>query len=356
MVEWTTRLNTPGEALAEMQAVHGLTDVTGFGLAGHLLEILRGSRLSGEVRFDALPVIPEALEWAKQGIATGASERNWKGYGHEVQLPAGFPDWKKKLLTDPQTSGGLLVATSSEAQYSCAGLLTLLDHGSEVLLHLRHRQAAQAVVRAELEDQDRRAVALQRRLDARQAPAGRLPGDARVDDAIIWALALEALAKQRHPAARLADAVSRRQAVPVDQNRSPSGLGAACENHEQQERSDGEGHRQGGEERRERSRHSAGHRPGNHARRGGGGDRRLRVGQVDAARDSRRPRHAEPRPGRDRRRRSLRAGRGRAREAARNAGRLRVPVVPAPARLHGPRERDVAAGAGRPPGSRKAFQ
>src|SRR3989442_544691 len=60
--------------------------------------------------------------------------------------------------------------------------------------------------------------------------------------------------------------------------------------------------------------------------------------------------------GRDRRRRSLRAGRGRAREAARNAGRLRVPVVPAPARLHGPRERDVAAGAGRPPGSRKAFQ
>ena len=116
MVEWTTRLNTPGEALAEMQAVHALTDVTGFGLAGHLLEILRGSGLSGEVKFDALPVIPEALEWAKQGIATGASERNWKGYGHEVQLPAGFPDWKKKLLTDPQTSGGLLVACSSEAE------------------------------------------------------------------------------------------------------------------------------------------------------------------------------------------------------------------------------------------------
>src|SRR6266404_2974844 len=116
MVEWTTKLNTPGQALAEMEAVHALTDVTGFGLAGHLLEILRGSRLSGEVKFDALPVIPEALEWAKQGIATGASERNWKGYGHEVQLPAGFPDWKKKLLADPQTSGGLLVATSSEAQ------------------------------------------------------------------------------------------------------------------------------------------------------------------------------------------------------------------------------------------------
>ena len=116
MLKWTTQLNTPGQALAEMPTVHALTDVTGFGLAGHLLEILRGSRLSGEVKFDALPVIPEALEWAKQGIATGASERNWKGYGHEVQLPAGFPDWKKKVLTDPQTSGGLLVATSSEAQ------------------------------------------------------------------------------------------------------------------------------------------------------------------------------------------------------------------------------------------------
>jgi selenide,water dikinase len=116
MVELTTQLNTPGEALAQMESVHALTDVTGFGLAGHLLEILRGSGLSGEVKFDALAVIPEAVEWAKQGIATGASERNWKGYGHEVQLPAGFPDWKKKLLTDPQTSGGLLVATASETR------------------------------------------------------------------------------------------------------------------------------------------------------------------------------------------------------------------------------------------------
>src|SRR5204863_4804367 len=77
MLDWTTRLNTPGEALADMPAVHALTDVTGFGLAGHLLEILRGSQLAGEVRFDSLPVIPEALEWVKQGVATGASDRNW---------------------------------------------------------------------------------------------------------------------------------------------------------------------------------------------------------------------------------------------------------------------------------------
>jgi selenide,water dikinase len=115
MVEWTTKLNTPGQALAEMASVHALTDVTGFGLAGHLLEICRGSKLAAKVRFDAIPLIPEALEWARQGVATGASERNWKGYGEEVALPQNFPDWKQKLLSDPQTSGGLLVACAPDA-------------------------------------------------------------------------------------------------------------------------------------------------------------------------------------------------------------------------------------------------
>ena len=115
MLDWTTRLNIPGEALAGMDDVHAVTDVTGFGLAGHLLEILRGSKLGAQVRFDALPVIGEALDWAKQGVATGASERNWKGYGHEVALPSGFPEWKRKLLSDPQTSGGLLVSCAEDA-------------------------------------------------------------------------------------------------------------------------------------------------------------------------------------------------------------------------------------------------
>ena len=115
MLDWTTRLNTPGEALADMPGVHALTDVTGFGLAGHLLEICRGSKLGAEVRFEGLPIIPEALEWAKQGVATGASERNWNGYGDEVRLPAGFPEWQRKLITDPQTSGGLLVSCAADA-------------------------------------------------------------------------------------------------------------------------------------------------------------------------------------------------------------------------------------------------
>jgi len=116
MVEVTTQLNTPGTALAEMEDVHALTDVTGFGLAGHLLEICRGSKLGAEVRFGDLPVLPEALEWVKEGTATGASDRNWKGYGHEVRMPAGAPDWQRKLISDPQTSGGLLVACSPKTE------------------------------------------------------------------------------------------------------------------------------------------------------------------------------------------------------------------------------------------------
>jgi selenide,water dikinase len=68
------------------------------------------------VRFDSLPVIPEALEWVKQGVATGASNRNWKGYGAEVQLPVGAPEWLRKLIADPQTSGGLLVACAPQAE------------------------------------------------------------------------------------------------------------------------------------------------------------------------------------------------------------------------------------------------
>ncbi len=120
MLEWTTRLNTPGEALAAMPGVHALTDVTGFGLAGHLLEICRGSRLSAEIDFDSIPVIEEALSGVKEGIATGASERNWKSYGHEVAFTG--EEWKKKLLSDPQTSGGLLVACAASAENEVLGI------------------------------------------------------------------------------------------------------------------------------------------------------------------------------------------------------------------------------------------
>ena len=115
MLATTTQLNKPGLKLADLSGVHAMTDVTGFGLGGHLLEICRGSRLGALVRFDDLPVLEEALALVKQGVATGASGRNWAGYGHDVKCPGDFADWKRNLVTDPQTSGGLLVACAPEA-------------------------------------------------------------------------------------------------------------------------------------------------------------------------------------------------------------------------------------------------
>jgi selenide,water dikinase len=114
MVDTATQLNRVGSSLGAMPAVHAMTDVTGFALLGHLLEICRGSKLGAEVDFEALPVLSVALQLAKQGYSTGAADRNWVSYGAEVDLPPGFPEWQRKLLCDPQTSGGLLVACAAD--------------------------------------------------------------------------------------------------------------------------------------------------------------------------------------------------------------------------------------------------
>ena len=114
MLEYTTKLNRPGVELSAMSGVHALTDVTGFGLAGHLLEMCRGAKLAAELHWGDIPVIPQAVDYVKAGIYTGASTRNWAGYGAEVSLGAGIAEWQKQLLTDPQTSGGLLVACAPE--------------------------------------------------------------------------------------------------------------------------------------------------------------------------------------------------------------------------------------------------
>ncbi len=127
MMRHTTRLNTPGPDLADIPGVHAMTDVTGFGLAGHLLEICRGSGLAAQVRFADLPLVEEAVSLARQGVATGASGRNWKSYGEQVRLAPGVEDWQQKLITDPQTSGGLLVSCAPEAVE--AVLATFARHG-----------------------------------------------------------------------------------------------------------------------------------------------------------------------------------------------------------------------------------
>jgi selenide,water dikinase len=114
MIASTTKLNTPGPRLSELPGVHALTDVTGFGLLGHLIEICRGSALGADVSASKVPFLPGVEALAGQGHVTGASGRNWAGYGADVVLD-GVSDVHKALLTDPQTSGGLLVACAPEA-------------------------------------------------------------------------------------------------------------------------------------------------------------------------------------------------------------------------------------------------
>ena len=115
MIASTTRLNTPGPDLATISGVHAMTDVTGFGLAGHTLEMARGSGCRIALEWNAVPLLPSVRELAQAGMITGASARNWAAYGEDVSLPAEFSPEDKALLTDPQTSGGLLVACAPEA-------------------------------------------------------------------------------------------------------------------------------------------------------------------------------------------------------------------------------------------------
>ena len=116
MISYTTQLNTPGIELSGLSGVNALTDVTGFGLAGHLLELCRGSKLRADVDLQSVPVIPEAVELVRSDIYTGASTRNWAGYGREITLGSNLEEWHKNILTDPQTSGGLLVSCTPSAE------------------------------------------------------------------------------------------------------------------------------------------------------------------------------------------------------------------------------------------------
>ena len=110
MIATTTKLNKPGKALSEMAGVHALTDVTGFGLLGHLLELARGAGLTAQLEMASIPLLPGVEQLARDGFFTGASGRNWEAYGKDVALGAAITPAQQALLTDPQTSGGLLVS------------------------------------------------------------------------------------------------------------------------------------------------------------------------------------------------------------------------------------------------------
>ncbi len=123
MIASTTQLNVSGPALARLPGVHALTDVTGFGLLGHALEMCRGARVRARIAAASVPRLPGTDERLADGFVTGASGRNWSAYGHEVRLPERDSERLRALLTDPQTSGGLLVACDATAVDAVLGIL-----------------------------------------------------------------------------------------------------------------------------------------------------------------------------------------------------------------------------------------
>ena len=145
MIATTTLLNRVGTELAKDPAVHAMTDVTGFGLLGHALEMARGSKLSLVVNAEDLPLLADAAALAQQGIVTGASARNWASYGDAVILPPDLPEWRRQLLTDPQTSGGLLVACAPER--ADAILKDIVTAGYPAARRIGHAEVGAPVVR-----------------------------------------------------------------------------------------------------------------------------------------------------------------------------------------------------------------
>jgi len=138
LVESATRLNSAGPGIARIDGVHALTDVTGFGLLGHLLEMCRGAGLAARIQPSSLPLFSQASALARAGFVTGASQRNWASYGSNVEYRDGADPTLQAILTDPQTSGGLLVSCEPAAV-------------NEVLQELMRNGCAGACVIGELE-------------------------------------------------------------------------------------------------------------------------------------------------------------------------------------------------------------
>jgi selenide,water dikinase len=145
MLATATRLNTPGIALGTMESVHALTDVTGFGLLGHLLEMCRASKRGATIEFASVPLLPGVLELAGAGVVTGASGRNWAAYGPEVD--AEDEGVERALLTDPQTSGGLLVACAPDAVEAVLAVFREQGHDEATVIGEITRGAPRVVVR-----------------------------------------------------------------------------------------------------------------------------------------------------------------------------------------------------------------
>jgi selenide,water dikinase len=134
MIASTTLLNRPGAELGAIRGVHAVTDVTGFGLAGHLLEMCRGSGAGALVRRAAIPIFPGARRLAMEGVKTGASTRNWASVSGHIDPPPDFTDAERDLLTDPQTSGGLLVSCTPDAASDVLALFNRHGHAQAAII------------------------------------------------------------------------------------------------------------------------------------------------------------------------------------------------------------------------------
>jgi selenide, water dikinase len=134
MLASTTLLNRVGAQLGQKPAVHAMTDVTGFGLLGHGLEMARACGMTMRISAPSVPLFARARALAEDGFVTGASDRNWDSYGQDVVLPSGAPPTLRHLLTDPQTSGGLLVACAAEAAEALVGQIRAAGYPAAAII------------------------------------------------------------------------------------------------------------------------------------------------------------------------------------------------------------------------------
>jgi selenide,water dikinase len=148
MIANTTKLNKPGKALSELAGVHALTDVTGFGLLGHLLELCRGAHLQAQLSMAAIPLLPGVEQLARDGYVTGASGRNWDAYGKDVALAPGINAAQQALLSDPQTSGGLLVSCDAASVEAVLALFAAGGFAEAAVIGSMQAGPATVLVRA----------------------------------------------------------------------------------------------------------------------------------------------------------------------------------------------------------------
>jgi selenide, water dikinase len=134
MIASTTKLNSIGADFAKLDAVHAMTDVTGFGLLGHLNEICQGSGLAATLDLNSVPLLDCAIPFAKAGLNTGAGTRNREAFGENIALPTDLPDWHRNLLFDPQTSGGLLVSVAAEQAADVLAMFHAQDYASAAII------------------------------------------------------------------------------------------------------------------------------------------------------------------------------------------------------------------------------